>query len=225
MQIELRDSASLKPTELDEFSQLLHTVGRRIADEQLDEQVDQFALAVVARHDDGPLRGLMLGSLERVGGTPTILWGLGAARRGRDSGGCLRAMTAELSRRAAISFPDEDVLVGALISQPSAYVLLQRFANPVPRPEHTPNGEDRAWARRLAKRFGVETNVDDRTFRVTACGRRPRTMPVLDATGARASGGSKVGNLVGDLDASQGRAMIAFGWAMAESLAAGRYTD
>ena len=53
----------------------------------------------------------MLGSLERIGGTPAILWGLGVARKGKHAAAALKAMTGELSRRAAISFPDEDVLV------------------------------------------------------------------------------------------------------------------
>ena len=64
-------------------------------------------------------------------------------------------MTGELTRRAAISFPDEDVLVAARLAQPSCYVLLQSYANVVPRPGYTPNGEDRAWGRRLAKRYGI----------------------------------------------------------------------
>ena len=35
----------------------------------------------------------------------------------------------------------------------------------VPRPEHTATGEERAWGRRLAKRFGIENGLyDDRKF-------------------------------------------------------------
>jgi hypothetical protein len=34
----------------------------------------------------------------------------------------------------------------------------------VPRLDHRPSGEERAWARRLAKRFGAENRLDDRTF-------------------------------------------------------------
>ena len=96
----------------------------------------------------------MLGSLERIGGTPSILWGMGVVRKGKIASATLKAMTGELTRRAAISFPDEDVLVAARLAQPSCYVLLQSYANVVPRPGYTPNGEDRAWGRRLAKRYG-----------------------------------------------------------------------
>ncbi len=224
MDCESRDSISLKPAELDEFGQLLGAAGVPVTDEELDHQVEQFPLVVVATLD-GENHGFMLGSLERIGGTPSILWGVGVARKGKEAGAALAAMTCELSRRAAISFPDEDVLVAARVAQPSGYTLLQRFANVVPRPAYTPNGEDRAWGRRLAKRYGCDAHYDDREFRVAAKGRKPPVMPVLDASSIKATGGAKIVSLVGELDPGKGQALIAFGWAIAEELAAGRYTS
>lgn len=222
MNVESRDSVSLKPAEIDEFGQLLQVAGLAVGDEELDRQVEQFPLVVTA-YVEGDMAGIMLGSLERIGGTPAILWGTGVARRGRQAATTLRAMTGELSRRAAISFPDEDVIVGTRLCQPSAYTLLQSYANLVPRPGYNPNGEDRAWGRRLAKRFGLDSCFDDRAFTVALKGRKPPCVPVLDASGLKATGGAKVTSLVGQLDASRGQAMIAFGWAVAEELAAGSY--
>ena len=222
MNVESRDSVSLKPAELDEFGQILHAVGLSVTDEELDRQVEQFPLAVTATND-GELHSLMLGSLERIGGTPSILWGLGAVRKGRNASAAFKLMTAELSRRAAISFPDEDVIVATRFAQPSVYAMLQTYADVVPRTGYTPTGEDRAWGRRLAKRFGCEPHFDDRTFRVEARGRKPPILPVLDATAVKATGGTKVVQLVGELDPRRGQAMIAFGWAVAEDLAAGAY--
>jgi hypothetical protein len=222
MQVESRDSISLKPAELDEFGQLLLAAGLPISDSDLDQQVEQFPLVVLATRDD-ELEGVLLGSLERIGGTPSILWGVGVARKNKEATNTLKLMTSELSRRAAISFPDEDVVVAARVHRPSAYTLLQTYANVVPRPEYTPNGEDRAWGRRLAKRFGVETHFDDRTFRVAVKGRKPPCVPVLDASGVKATGGAKIVSLVGQLEASRGQALIAFGWAVAEELASGAY--
>ena len=82
MNVESRDSVSLKPAELDEFGQLLGASGLSISDEELDRQVESFPLVVVAALD-GELQGMMLGSLERIGGTPSILWGMGATRKGK----------------------------------------------------------------------------------------------------------------------------------------------
>jgi hypothetical protein len=223
MNVESRDSVSLKPAELDEFSQLLTVNGLSLTDAQLDVQVEAFPLAVVAMLES-EVQGVMLGSLERIGGTPAILWGLGVARKGKHGPAALKAMTGELSRRAAISFPDEDVLVATRLSQPSCYTLLSSYANLVPRPGYAANGEDRAWGRRLAKRFGVEAaHFDDRGFTVAVKSRKPTCVPILDASAVKATGGAKIVSLVGDLDAARGKAMIAFGWAVAEELAAGSY--
>jgi hypothetical protein len=222
MNVESRDSVSLKPAELDELGQLLLAVGLSIADAELDRQVEAFPLAVMVSDDD-ELQSFMLGSLERIGGTPSILWGLGATRRGRNAGASLRAMTAELSRRAAISFPDEDVLVATRLAQAPVYALLSTYANIVPRTGYLPSGEDRAWGRRLAKRFGCDAGYDDRTFRVEGKGRKPSPLPVLDGSTVKATGGAKVVQLVGQLDPARGQGLIAFGWAIAEDLARGTY--
>ena len=50
-----------------------------------------------------------------------------------------------------------------------------------PGPGYTPNGEERAWGRRLAKRFGCDAHYDDRAFRSRS--KRPQApcVPVLDA--------------------------------------------
>ena len=223
MDVESRDSVSLKPAEMDELGQLASSVGLPLQDEQLDRHVEQFPLVAIAV-DEGELHGFLFGSLERIGGTPAILWGLGVARKGKHGPAALKAMTGELSRRAAISFPDEDVLVATRLSQPSCYTLLSSYANLVPRPGYVANGEDRAWGRRLAKRFGVDAaHFDDRGFTVAVKSRKPTCVPILDASAVKATGGAKIVSLVGELDATRGKAMIAFGWAVAEELAAGSY--
>ena len=112
MNVESRDSVSLKPAELDEVGQIFLSNGLPVSDEELDRQVESFPLAVLAS-EEGVIQGLMLGSLERIGGTPSILWGMGVVRKGKIASATLKSMTGELTRRAAISFPDEDVLVAA----------------------------------------------------------------------------------------------------------------
>ena len=46
---------------------------------------------------------------------------------------------------------------------------------------------------------------------------------MLDTSPVRATGGAKIASLVGQLDATRGQGMIAFGWAVAEELASGSY--
>jgi hypothetical protein len=216
MRVESRDSVSLKPAELDEFGQLLGAVGLPLKDEQLDQHVEQFPLVTRSTADD-ELHGFLFGSLERIGGTPCILWGLGAIRRGRQARIVLDELVGELYRRAAISFPDEDVLVAGRFAHPSAYALLNALSDVCPRPKYSPTGEERAWGRRLARRFGCDGRYDDRKFRLKANG---ASEPVLHAAAVKA-GGKSAAELVGTVRPHKGEAVIGFGWATAEALVDG----
>ncbi len=215
MDVDIRDSATLKPAELDELSQLLRAVGSPLDDGVLDQQVESFPrVSVVTAEDE--VAGFLFGSLERIGGTPCVLWGLGATRGNGQAEPVMSAMTTELYRRAAISFPDEDVLVAGRFARPSLYQLFGSLQEPVPRPGHRASGEDRAWGRRLAKRFGCDARYDDRAFLAQGDG---GPEPMLDV----ALGGDpepEVAQLLAPIDPARGDSMIAFGWVAAESLAA-----
>jgi hypothetical protein len=217
MDVESRDSVSLKPAELDELGQLLASVGLALGDTELDQQVEQFALVSLTKVE-GELHGFLFGSLERVGGTPCILWGVGGVRRSRQSGPAVRALAGELYRRAAISFPDEDVLVAGRVAHPAAYALFGHLDDVVPRPGYSPTGEERAWGRRLARRFGCDGRYDDRSFHLQGAG---AAAAILDASTVKAGAKAAVVELLGDVDPACGDAVIAFGWAGAEKLANG----
>jgi hypothetical protein len=216
MDVESRDSVSLKPPELDELGQLVNAVGLPVADEQFDQHLEQFPLIATTKVDQ-ELHGFLFGSLERIGGTPCILWGLGAIRRSKQAKTTLESLVGELYRRAAISFPDEDVLVAGRFAHPASYALLNSLHDVCPRPKYSPNGEERAWGRRLARRFGCDGRYDDRAFRLKAS---KKTEPVLDASTVKA-GGKLATELIGTVRPAKGEAVIAYGWAMAEQLADG----
>ena len=163
------------------------------------------------------LQGFLFGSLERIGGTPCILWGLGGVRKGRTARVILESLVGELYRRAAISFPDEDVLVAGRIAHPAAYTQFGVLVDACPRPKYEPNGEERAWGRRLARRFGCDARYDDRAFKVK---KGKVVEPVFDTRHVKL-GGKAVVDFVGALEPAKGEAMICYGWAMAEHLADG----
>jgi hypothetical protein len=216
MDVDIRDSASLKPAELDELSQVLRKAGSPLPETTIDDQVERFSRVTMILADD-EVHGFLFGSLERIGGTPCVLWGLGAtvAANG-DAAPMLEAMTTELYRRAAISFPDEDVLVAGRIADPTLYGLFGRLQEPCPRPGYRASGEDRAWGRRLAKRFGCDARYDDRAFRSAGNGTREPTLDIDLGCDAEPA----VQELLAPLDPHNGDTLIAFGWAPAESLAA-----
>ena len=87
---------------------------------------------------------------------------------------------------------------------------------PVPRPGYQASGEDRAWGRRLAKRFGCDARYDDRAFCSSGDG---TPAPKLDIPLAGETG-PEVAELLAPVDPDKGDTLIAFGWAPAESLAA-----
>ena len=184
MDVESRDSVSLKPAELDELGQLVSGLGLPLQDEQLDTHIEQFPLVAVVEIE-GEIQGFLFGSLERIGGTPCILWGLGGIRRGKNARPSLDRLVAELYRRAAISFPDEDVLVAGRVAHPAAYTLFGALDDVCPRPKYAPNGEERAWGRRLARRFGCDARYDDRTFRLSAHGAPELVLHAVGGEGRR----------------------------------------
>jgi hypothetical protein len=214
MDVDIRDSASLKPAELDELSQVLRKAGSPLPESTIDDQVERFSRVTMVMDED-EIHGFLFGSLERIGGTPCVLWGLGTTTV-EEPRPVLEAMTTELYRRAAISFPDEDVLVAGRIAHPALYQLFGTLQEPCPRPGYRASGEDRAWGRRLAKRFGCDARYDDRAFRSEGNGiPEPKLdIPLGDEPEP------EVQELLAPVDPEKGDTLIAFGWAPAESLAA-----
>ncbi|HEX7444675.1 MAG TPA: hypothetical protein VF320_12345, partial [Acidimicrobiales bacterium] len=134
----------------------------------------------------------------------------------RDS--VLRAIITEQYRRAVLAFPDEDVLVGTRFTNAGGFEAFKALEDIVPRPDHKATGEERAWGRRLAKRFGVENGgYSDRDFTTTGDQAFPL---VLDHESLKPEAlDPDVVVLFAEVDDTRGDALIAFGWAMAESLA------
>lgn len=214
MDVDIRDSASLKPAELDELSQVLRKAGSPLPETTIDDQVERFSRVTMVMDED-EIHGFLFGSLERIGGTPCVLWGLGTTVADQPRP-VLEAMTTELYRRAAISFPDEDVLVAGRISHPALYQLFGTLQEPCPRPGYRASGEDRAWGRRLAKRFGCDSSYDDRAFRSAGNGSPEPKLDIVLGDEPE----PEVQELLAPVDPDKGDTLIAFGWAPAESLAA-----
>ncbi len=212
MDVESRDSVSLKPAELDVLAQILAACGSAAGDADLDRQIESMPLVVLV-HEQDEILGFVFGSLERIGGTPSILWSLGACRTPKVAAEHFAAMTRELFRRAAISFPDEDVLVGGVFAHHGVYGLLSGLADVVPRPAYTATGEERAWGRRLVKRFGVTGAYDDRQF--VASGAGP-SAPVINARTLKVAP-KKVPPAFQGIEPAND-VVVAFGWATAEFL-------
>jgi hypothetical protein len=149
-----------------------------------------------------------------------VLIGMASVKRTTKRNEALKAMLGAQFRRALLAFPDEDVIIGTRFIDPSGFEAFRsvlKLDDIVPRPGHKATGEERAWGRRLAKRFGIDGSYEDRSFIAAGSGAPPC---VLDhETLKPESLDSEVGALFADVDAERGDSLIAFGWAMAEDLA------
>ncbi len=185
----------------------------------LSKQREEWVLITTAKSGNA-LQGFSFCTLERIGGTPCVLIGLASVKRTSKRTEVLKALMADQYRRAVLAFPDEDVLIGTRFVDPAgfeAFALSRVLQDVVPRPGHKATGEERAWGRRLAKRFGVDHDYDDRAFIAQGDGGVPC---VLDHETLKPDSVSPdVRALFGAVDTSRGDSLIAFGWAMAEDLA------
>ena len=182
----------------------------------ISKQCEEWVL-VTQVHEGNKLSGFSFCTLERIGGTPCVLIGLASVKRAPKRAAVVKAMVGDQLRRAVLAFPDEDVLVGTRFLDPAGFDVLAGLSDIVPSPGNKASGEERAWARRLAKRFGAEGRVDDRSFIVEGTGDTPGAFDheAVDP----ASVDPDVAGFFAPVDRGRGDTVIGFGWAMAEELA------
>jgi hypothetical protein len=213
-----KDCTSLSDAELVEMADL--SAEREVCFDIgfVSKQREEWVLVTQAR-EGNKLRGYSFCTLERIGGTPSLLVGLATTDRTTKAESALKAMMADQYRRALLAFPDEDVLLGTQLLSVDGFKAFAKLTDVVPRPEHRPSGEERAWARRLAKRFGAENRLDDRTFVTKGNG---SLVGGLDFESPKSQPSDQHAALFKPVNAARGDRLVAFGWAMAEDLAAGR---
>jgi hypothetical protein len=219
MTVTTKDTTALIEAEIAEMADL--SLGRAPYFDVafLGEQREQWVLVSQAR-EGNKLRGYSFCTLERIGGTPALLVGVALVDRNAKSDQTLRTLIHDQFRRALLAFPDEDVLLGARLTTPDGYRAFLGLEDIVPRPGYKPTGEDRAWGRRLAKRFGSERAIDDKTFIMAIEDGRP--VGGLDYVVAKAVIPDGAEDAFGSVKAEKGERLVVFGWAMAESLAKGQ---
>lgn len=218
-QVETKDCTALTDAEMGEMADICADGPAHYDVGLLSKQREEWVLVTQAR-DNAKLCGFSFCTLERIGGTPCLLIGLASVKRSARRATVLKALMADQYRRALLAFPDEDVLIGTKFLDPAGFEAFRGLDDIVPRPGHKASGEERAWARRLAKRFGAEGRIDDRTFVVKGDG---NTCGALDHEALKeGSVDTDVAAFFADADPARGDYLIAFGWAMAEDLADGK---
>jgi hypothetical protein len=214
--VETKDCTALADAELAEMADIVTDGPAGFDIGLLSKQAEAWVLITQIR-DVGKLVGFSFCTLERIGGTPCLLWGLASVKRNSKREQVLKSIISAQFRRAVLAFPDEDVLVGTRFLEAGAFAAFKGLEDICPRPNHKPSGEERAWSRRLAKRFGAEGRIDDRTFIVTGDGNASGAFDY--ATAKPETIDAEVAAFFEPLAAERQDVLIAFGWAMAEELA------
>lgn len=216
LDVRTKDCTALSDAELAEMADLCTEGGVAHEIGTLSKQAEEWVLVTQAK-EGSLLRGFSFSTLERIGGTPCILLGMAQVKRTSRRDAVLRGIMSDNFRRALMAFPDEDVLVGTRFCHASGFEAYRQLTDIVPRPAYRASGEERAWGRRLAKRFGVENNgYDDKTFVISGEGNLPL---VFDHESTKPEAiDSDVAAFFKGLDARRGDCLVAFGWVMAEEL-------
>jgi hypothetical protein len=217
IQVETKDCTALSDAEFAEMADSCVDGPARYEVGQLSKQAEMWVLISQAR-ENGKLKGFSFCTLERIGGTPCVLVGLASVKRTSRRDSVLRAMMLDQYRRAVLAFPDEDVLVGTRFNNAGGFEAFKTLLDIIPRPDHRVTGEERAWGRRLAKRFGIDNGrYDDRSFTAKGDGGLPAFFDHESLKPEKID--PAVAAYFDGIDQERGDTLVAFGWAMAEDLA------
>jgi hypothetical protein len=210
LQVHTNDAAALTDTDLDELA----TIGGAFDIGVLSKAKEEWVLITTARFD-AKLHGFTFSTLERIGGTPCVLIGLMSVKRTSKRETVLRGLMNEAYHRALMAFPDEDVVIGSRFVTADGLVAFKEMIDVTPSPGTNAVGEERAWGRRLAKRFDVDADYDARSFTVKKGGQDGFVdHELLKAADVEAT----VRAMFDDVRADAGGVKIVYGWVMAEEL-------
>ena len=216
IEVETKDCTQLGDAELAELADLCADGPACWEVGTLSKAAEAWVLITLAR-ESGKVKGFSFSTLERIGGTPSVIIGLASVKRTAKRDTVLRAMVNDQLRRAVLAFPDEDVLVGTRFATVSGYEAFKALNDIVPRPDYIATGEERAWGRRLAKRFGIEASrYDERSFVVRGDQGYPEVLDHDALKPEKLDAGFE--QFFQPVDGKRGDALIAFGWAMADDL-------
>lgn len=218
MTVLTKDTTALSDAELAEMADLCVDREPNFDIGFLSKQREEWVLVTQVRENE-KLRGYSFCTLERIGGTPSLLIGLLLVDRNAKSDQALKTILHDQFRRALLAFPDEDVLLGSRLTSPDGFRAFLGLEEIVPRLGYKPTGEDRAWGRRLAKRFGSEKSIDDKTFIMTVT---EGAVGGLDYVASKSAIPEGAETFFADVNAEAGQRLVVFGWAMAEALASGK---
>jgi len=132
IETETKDCTSLSDAELAEMGDICTDGPARYDIGLLSKQREEWVLVTLARNGNA-LQGFSFCTLERIGGTPSVLIGMASVKRTTKRNEALRAILGAQFRRAVLAFPDEDVIIGTRFIDPSGFEAFKFFGRQVRR--------------------------------------------------------------------------------------------
>jgi len=210
LDVSTNDAAALTDSDLDELASMEEAFSAG----HLSKAKEDWVLVTTARFGD-KLHGFSFSTLERIGGTPCVLIGLMSVRRSSKRDQVLRGLIGEAYHRALMAFPDEDVVVGSRFVNADGLDAFRDLREVTPSPGSNAVGEERAWGRRLAKRFGIDAKYDAKTF-ISASAAQDGFLDHESLKPEKLDG--DLVTMFEAVPAGKGGAMVVYGWTMAEDL-------
>jgi hypothetical protein len=164
---------------------------------------------------ENKLHGFMFSTLERIGGTPCVLLGMLSVKPTTKRDQILKGLLGEAYHRALMAFPDEDVVVGSRFIDSDALEAFKSLTEMIPRPDHKAVGEERAWGRRLARRFGCEATYDEQSFVIKSNG-QSGFMDFKSLKPGKAP--ADINAMFKTVSAKKAGVLVVHGWTMTENL-------
>lgn len=204
------DASALSEEDLEELAGM----DEAFSAEKLLKAQEDWVLITTARFGNA-LQGFTFSTLERIGGTPCVLVGLMTVKRSSKRDQVLRGLMGEAYHRALMAFPDEDVVVGSRFVNADAREAFKDLDGLTPSPGEDAVGEERAWGRRLAKRFGIDKKYDAKIFTASSAAQDG----YIDFESSKPEKvDPELVEMMSKVPVAKGGAMVVYGWTMAEDL-------
>src|ERR1700722_349483 len=133
-EVETKDCTALADTKLSEMAYMVPDGPAGFDIGLLSKQTEEWVLITQVR-ETGKLVGFSFCTLERIGGTPCLLWGLASVKRNAKRDQVLKAVITAQFRRAVLAFPDEEGLIGARFIDAGAFPAFKGLEDICPRPD------------------------------------------------------------------------------------------
>ncbi len=208
--VKTKDASALMDTDLDELARM----GGSFGIGAISKAKEDWVLFASARLDN-KLHGFMFSTLERIGGTPCVLLGMLSVKKTSKRDQILKGLMAEAYHRALMAFPDEDVVVGSRFVDSDGLEAFKSLTEMIPRPDHRAVGEERAWGRRLARRFGCESTYDEQSFVIKSNG-QSGFMDYQSLKPGKAP--ADINAMFKTVSAKKAGVLVVHGWTMTENL-------